>query len=99
MKKKLFCLLLILILPVCFLFSGCKAKKTMSEAEKLTSYKVGDIELVKVEKGDGFMIFVDKKTKVMYLMSYSDYGQYSGLTIMLDANGKPLIYEGEFVND
>ena len=40
------------------------------------------------------IILVDKETKVMYLWVKKGYG--AGLTVMLDVDGKPLIYDGEF---
>lgn len=38
-------------------------------------------------------IFVHKETRVMYLFCKSGYGV--GLTVMLDENGYPLLYEGD----
>lgn len=87
MKKKIFCLLLILILPICLMFSGCSDSK---------EYMPCDNRFICIYKqSDGFLyrIVVDKDTKVMYLFSKTGYG--AGLTVMLDSNGKPLIYEGE----
>nr|DAT76309.1 MAG TPA: protein of unknown function (DUF5016) [Caudoviricetes sp.] len=98
MKKKLFCLLLILILPVCFLFSGCN--RDIKSSNTMITFNVGNIELIKIEQvgignGDELIILVDKQTRVMYLLICSYNGNHSGLTVMLDANGKPLIFEGE----
>lgn len=42
---------------------------------------------------DGFKIYYDKKTKVMYLVKYVYKG--GGITVLVDADGKPLLYEGE----
>jgi len=38
-------------------------------------------------------VYTDKVTGVCYLWHASGYG--GGLAVMVDANGKPLIYEGE----
>lgn len=38
-------------------------------------------------------IYVDKETGVMYLFVKNGYG--GGLTVMVDENGKPLIWKGE----
>lgn len=38
-------------------------------------------------------IIIDKNTRVMYLWCEGFYK--GGLTVMLDAEGKPLLYEGE----
>lgn len=42
---------------------------------------------------DGFRIYYDKKTKVMYLVS--DIYKGGGITVLMDKDGKPLLYEGE----
>ena len=42
---------------------------------------------------DGFRIYYDKKTKVMYLVS--DIYKGGGITVLVDRDGKPLLYEGE----
>lgn len=41
----------------------------------------------------GFKIYYDKETKVQYLEKTIDKG--CGLTVMVDQEGKPLLYEGE----
>ena len=42
---------------------------------------------------DDFRIYYDKKTKVMYLVS--DIYKGGGITVLVDKDGKPLLYEGE----
>lgn len=42
---------------------------------------------------DGFRIYYDKKTKVMYLIS--DIYKGGGITVLVDKDGKPLLYRGE----
>ena len=42
---------------------------------------------------DNFRIYYDKETKVMYLISAIYKG--GGITVLVDKDGKPLIYEGE----
>ena len=89
MKKKLFCLLLLLVLPVCLLFTGCDAdieSKPQPEDEHL---------FVLVDSfgttGGGYdcYVIVHKQTKIMYLVHYN-----GGATVMLDTDGKPMIYKG-----
>ena len=45
----------------------------------------------------GFIIYVDKETRVMYLCCWQEYGASvgTGITIMYDKNGKPLCYNGD----
>ena len=42
---------------------------------------------------DGFRIYYDKETKVMYLIS--DIYKGGGITVLVDKYGKPLIYGEE----
>ena len=42
---------------------------------------------------DGFKIYYDKETKVMYLIS--DIYKGGGITVLVDKDGKPLIYGEE----
>lgn len=89
MKKKLFCLLLLLVLPLCLLFTGCdeveKVEKQGTENQHLMvcvdNFRVG---------GSNCFILVHKETRVMYISYYQ-----GGTAVMLDKDGKPLIYEGE----
>ena len=87
MKKKLFCLLMILVLPVCLLFTGC------DEIEKVDNKEDTSV-MICVEKlslgGTGFYILVHKETRVMYMAYYS-----GGVSVMYNADGKPMIYDGE----
>lgn len=46
-------------------------------------------------KGFGkYAILVDKETKVQYLWD-SDY-HHGGMVVLVDADGKPILYEGSF---
>lgn len=92
MKKKLFCLLLLLVLPVCLLFTGCNSKNAQT-SDIGKEYVIGDIILVKIAKETEFCVLVDKNTRVMYLYNTTSY--QGGLTPLLDSDGKPLLYEGE----
>lgn len=42
---------------------------------------------------DGFRIYYDKETKVMYLIS--DIYKGGGITVLVDKDGKPLLYGEE----
>lgn len=87
MKKKLFCLLLLFILPVCLLFTGCEDAVEIKdeEPEKLM------LCIERFEMGGcGCYILVHKETRIMYMAYYQ-----GGMTVMYDVDGKPLIYEGE----
>lgn len=91
MKKKIFCLLLLLIMPIILLFGCASDNAQTSEIGK--EYIVGNVILVKVEKGEDFDLFVDKNTKVIYIYNKTSY--QGGLTAMLNADGTPMLWEGE----
>lgn len=42
--------------------------------------------------GERVRIIVDRETKVMYFFDFR--GRGAGLTVMVDANGKPLLWDG-----
>ena len=89
MKHKI---LVMLILSTMFL-SGCSKTKTVSVQDIQNSDK--DISrFMVVEKTWSWVIFADRKTKVMYAVSN---GVYNGgnFTVLVDADGKPLLWDGE----
>ena len=83
MRKKLLCLLLVLIMPVMVL-AGC----SNAPAEENGGYD--RFKVVCYERCD---IYIDKETKIMYLWVKNGYG--GGLTVMLNADGTPMLWEGE----
>ena len=92
MKKIVFIILLVLVIP--FVFSGCGMNK--SENYKTTN----EIRFVLVEtynQGDfEYQIIVDKETRIMYIcQNYTRGYGYDGLTVLFDADGKPQKYQGE----
>jgi uncharacterized lipoprotein NlpE involved in copper resistance len=67
---------------ICFGLVGCSNNKEF------------DTRFAYVYKGSGYSIVADKETGVMYIIRINEYS--GGITVMLDADGKPLIYEGEY---
>ena len=51
--------------------------------------------MVPVESEQYYDIYADKDTGVMYLYVYTGRGFGSGLTVMLNADGTPKIWQGE----
>ena len=87
MRTKIFVLA---ILILCLLLTGCGAK--MSTANDAT-VNAGDRSMfVQVEQGDTYRIVYHRGTKVMYVISDAIYN-CGTITVMLDANGKPLLYQ------
>ncbi len=97
MKKKLFCLLLVLILPISLLFVGCGSdsnNKTMinnssigqTDEDQVNFIIVGSIGAVGYKK----YIYVNKATKVMYLIDENG----EAITVMVNPDGTPMIFQG-----
>ena len=82
MKKFLVALLSVLCV---FMVSGCD-----NTIEPQTKEEQLSVEFISISTNTLAEIYVHKKTRVMYL-----WANGGGLTIMLDENGKPLLWEGE----
>lgn len=89
MKRVLAVILLIMI--CCFMFVGCGRKNDVTTTTELDRrFKI----IRDTNDGLGYCdIIVDTETGVMYL--FRGAGYRGGLTVMVDADGKPLIYEGD----
>ena len=84
--KKL--IVVVLVLAVMLSLSACKTKRTSEIDKDKTS------RMVYVEETGAYCIVYDKYTKVMYAVSNSGYN-YGNFTLLVDANGNPLLYEGQ----
>ena len=99
MRKKLLCLLLVLIMPVMVL-AGC-GKIPVSDdftIEETSRFVFVKEYIINKENHSYFRILVDKETKVMYLYKVDAENAHSGnagLTVMLNADGTPMLWEGE----
>ena len=65
--------------------SACSTKQTSEVVKGETS------RMVYVEETSRYGIVYDKYTKVMYAVSNSGYN-YGNFTLLVDANGNPLLY-------
>lgn len=82
-KRTLVAMLLVMLLV---LLSACSASSTMEKSPfdgRMHRYPVDFC----------CNVYVDNVTGVCYLQYATGYG--GGITVMVDANGKPLIYKGE----
>lgn len=87
-KKVLFIFLILLgILIVGILFKDINVSEVFSTGEDRF------ISPNKYNTPTDEQIIIDKNTRVMYLWCESTYK--AGLTVMLNSEGKPLLYEGE----
>ena len=56
-----------------------------------------NVSFTLVAREKQFSIYVHNETGVMYIAKEpNDSKHYGGISVMLDENGKPLIYEGEY---
>lgn len=79
---------LLIILGILFirpLLDAIKENKVMAAVEKRFAFVSDEFY---------FLIYYDKKTKVMYAVSSSQYNR-GNVVLLVDADGKPLLYEGE----
>ena len=81
MKKKI----IAAIITATLLITGCSDTANVSAGQ--------DNTMVFVESCRNYDIYVDKDTGVMYLYIWSGPG--GGLTVMLNADGTPKIWQGE----
>lgn len=82
------------VLMCCFIFAGCSEKEAPEDRpERFVEIN----EEVKYDSS-GFEsfrshIYADKETGVMYI--FISRGNRAGITVLLDSDGKPLIYDFE----
>lgn len=73
--------------------SGCGSIKVQSISGFQASDKESISRFLILENTDAYYVLVDRETKVMHVMSNGVYN--TGIfTALLDASGKPLLYEG-----
>lgn len=85
---KLIIISLLIMLGILFirpLFGTIKENKVMAAAKGRFTFVSDEIY---------FHIYYDKKTKVMYAVSNSQYNR-GNVVLLVDADGKPLLYEGD----
>lgn len=87
MKKIIISLLIIIVvILVGWLLKDVTISNNYAENERF-------IQIYNQYSKDGFRIYYDKETKVMYLISTIHKG--GGITVLVDKDGKPLLYRGE----
>ena len=90
MKK--FLTVVLSVVACCVIFSGC------GRIGKVETSEVDKRFLILNDTNNGMngyrQIIVDRETGVMYL--FVGNGSKGGLAVMVDAEGNPLIYNGEY---
>lgn len=84
MKKRI---AILAVITASFLLTACRQHNT-EKAQQGTEPR-----LIVVDDSMSYRIYVDKETKVMYLRTKQGYGE--ALCVMVDGDGKPLLWEGE----
>lgn len=84
--KKLIAIILIVIMLATM--TACTTK------QKSEAVKGSESRMVEVESTSLYKIVYDKYTKVMYVVSYGGYNMGT-FTLLVDANGNPLLYQRE----
>ena len=82
---------ILIILFACLLMLSACADGTTEQGHGYYNVYSG-ITMVHIQKTADFSIYVHKETKVMYICKTDAYE--SGVTALIDENGKPLLYEG-----
>jgi hypothetical protein len=77
---------IVLVTVMMLTLSACSTKKSSEVV------KGKDSRMVVVEDTSTYCIVYDKETKVMYAVSDGAY-TYGNFTLLVDANGNPLLYE------
>lgn len=92
MKKKLLILLCSLLLRVSLVGCGNSDKKEYKYRS------IGDRTFFIIScnnPGNCWDIYVDTETRVQYMIINGDLSYSSSTSVLVDAEGKPILYEGE----
>lgn len=82
---------IILILCACLLLTGCGGTSESNGENKETKYTN---MFVTVESNWHYKIVYHRDTKVMYVVSNDSYN-IGTFTLLVNADGSPMLYEGE----
>lgn len=89
MKKILLTCVLLLTLLLC----SCNSQ--MLTEEEVSKDNTSNLSMfIQVENGGGYRIVYHRDTKVMYAISTGYYNQGT-FTVMLNADGTPMLWEGK----
>ncbi len=79
---------IIAIVLILLMLAGC------AKVESVSKDPVDVSRFMMVEENNVWRIVVDRETKVMYAVSLGGYN-CGTFTLLVDADGKPLLWEGE----
>lgn len=93
--KKTLCIFVITVILVCIL-CACD-NVTYNEDTDSDVVTVPQARFYQIRYSNKTKVIIDVETRVQYL--YHDSGYDGGMTVLLDQDGKPLLYEGELVDE
>lgn len=98
MKKSIIIILIVAILVIATIgFCGCDDKKSTNygsiDNDRFVVIQHNDLTTSVFGKDEYTIVLYDKETKVMYLFVKNGYG--GGLTVLVNADGTPMLYEEE----
>ena len=85
MKKRI---AILAVITASFLLTACEEQHKTEKAQQ-----GAEARLIVVDDSMSYRIYVDKETKVMYLRTKQGYGE--ALCVMVNPDGKPLLWRGE----
>ena len=88
MRARMIIAITLVLILVLALFCGCKGEEPIIDEGQFVM-----LSRQYIDSNAIVYILCDKNTKVMYSLVHCGYG--TAMTIMVDENGNPLIYEGE----
>ena len=80
-------MIFVLVFGMCFVIDSIN-----KDSNKTTT--VPEDRFVKIQDWGYNFVMYDKETRVQYF-AFADYNYGGGITVLVDADGKPLLYEGE----
>ena len=80
---------MIIILLMAIMLTGCAPTEIEGKSEEATTSR-----FIELEATLAWRVVADKETGVMYAVSNGGYN-VGTFTLLVDENGKPLIWEGE----
>lgn len=83
-------LIILLVIAMLLALQGCTLNETASEVD---TDNPAPSMFVEVERTPTWRVVYHKDTRVMYAVSYGTYN-CGTFTLLVDADGKPLIYNG-----
>lgn len=84
-------IIIIVVAVISFAIMGMICLSVKAGNETVEKDKDRFVKIEDEDWGDNFVMY-DKKTKVQYFV-FAEYKSGGGITVLVDAEGKPLLYE------